>query len=128
VTAEFNAIGLTVGLILVNAFVFISMDKWVQDRSDSIASGMIRGVPVSIKHRRYLLQTRFLIHGPTLITIEGLLVAAWVFAGQHATVEELRLLAYLAAFVNATGAVGWTLLFPFWYFHLASLLRETGAD
>lgn len=96
----------------------------MQARSDAIASGLIHGTPVSIKHRRYLFQTRFLIHAPTLITIEGLITAAWFFAAQHAAVDDLRLVAYLGAFLNGRALVGWGLLFPFWYLHLASLLRE----
>jgi hypothetical protein len=101
--STFAALGMMVALMIANALVFILMDAWIQNRSDAIVSGVIRGVPVSVRHRRYLLQTRFLIHGATLI-------------------------AYLVAFVNATGAFGWTLLFPFWYLHLASVLRQAEAD
>lgn len=126
--SDFSAAGAVVGLIVANAFVFVYMDAWVQNRSDAIITGVIRGVPVSVKHRRYLLQTRFLIHGATLISIEGCLVVGWMVVGGNAGVEELKLTAYLAAFVNATGVLGWTLLFPFWYFHLAAVLRQAEAD
>jgi hypothetical protein len=126
--SDFAATGALVGLIIANAFVFVYMDAWVQNRSDAIITGVIRGVPVSVKHRRYLLQTRFLIHGAALISIEGCLVIGWMVVGRNAGVEELKLIAYLAAFVNATAVLGWTLLFPFWYLHLASVLREAEAD
>jgi hypothetical protein len=126
--STFAALAMMVALMIANALVFILMDAWVQNRSDAIVSGVIRGVPVSVRHRRYLLQTRFLIHGATLITIEGCLLIGWMLIGRNAGVEELKLIAYLVAFVNATGAFGWTLLFPFWYLHLASVLRQAEAD
>ena len=126
--SDFAALGVMVALIIANAFLFVLMDQWVQTRSDAIISGVIRGVPVSVKYRRYLLSTRFVINGGTLIGITGVLAVAWALVGSKTTTEELRLLAYLVAFVNAAGAIGWPVTIPFWYLQLAEALRQAEAD
>jgi len=126
--SDFAALGVIVALMIANAFLFVFMDQWVQTRSDAIVSGVIRGVHVSVKYRRYLLSTRFVINGGTLIAVTGVLAVAWALIGSKTSAEELKLLAYLIAFVNATGAIGWPVTIPFWYLRLAEVLRQAEAD
>ena len=122
--SDFVALGAMVTVGIANAFLVVFMDKWVKSRADIIASGGIQGVPVSLKRRRYMLQVDIVINSGTFIAIEGFLAIAWVLIGRSASTDDLKLLAYLMAFLDATGAIGWLVTLPTHYRHLAAVLRE----
>ena len=126
--SNFAGAGMVVALGIANAFLFAFMDKWVNSRADAVASGGFQGFAMPIKHRRYVLQVRFVINAGTLIAIEGVLAIGWVLIGTNASTEELRLFAYLLAFLNAVGAIGWPMTVPLLYRDLAAVLREAEAD
>lgn len=52
----------------------------------------------------------------------------WFFFGASANSEDLRLLAYLLAFISFGGVLGWLATTPFWYRGLSAVLREAEAD
>jgi hypothetical protein len=125
--SDFAALGAMVALGMANAFLFVFMDKWVKNRADTIANGGFQGVPVSLKRRRYMLQVDIVINSGTLIAVEGILAIAWLLIGGNASADDLKLLAYLMAFLDATGAIGWLATLPTHYRHLAAVLREAEA-
>lgn len=124
---DFAALGAMVALAIANAFLFIFMDKWVDRNSDTISTGVVRGVSVSAKHRRYVLQIRLVLNAGTLVVVEGLLAIGWLLLGGNTSVDDLKLLAYLVAFINAVGAIGWLATLPTHYRHLAAVAREAEA-
>lgn len=126
--SDFAALGVIVALGIANGFLFIFMDKWVNSRGDTIATGVVRGVRVSPKHRRYVLQVRLILNAGALIVIEGVLAIGWLLVGGNANASDLKLLAYLIAFINAVGCVGWLATLPTHYRHLAAVMRESETD
>jgi len=116
-----------VALGIANGFLYVFMDNWIVSRSDAIATGTFGGAGAPLKHRRYRLQTNLIINTGVLVFICGLLVAAWLMIGRHAS-DDVQLFAYLTAFVNGVGAVGWLAVLPLHYRHLASILRQAEAD
>ena len=122
--SNFTALGAMVALWIANAFLTVSLDKWVRDLDESIVTGVIRGAQVSVKHRRRILQVSFVTTVAAYVAVEGALALGWMLIGRNAGVEELELLAYLFAFLNAMAAFSWPLTFAFHYRHLAGVLRE----
>lgn len=96
----------------------------MNSRGDTIATGVVRGVPIPAKHRRYALQVHLVLDAGTLIVVEGVLAIGWLLVGGNASADDLKLLAYLVAFINAIGAIGWLVTLPTHCRHLAAVLCE----
>jgi hypothetical protein len=123
--SDFTALGAMVALGIANAFLFVFMDRWVNGRGDTIATGVVRGVRISARHRRYVLQVRLILNAGTLIVVEGVLAIGWLLVGGNASPGDLKLFAYLVAFIDAVGAVGWLATMPSHCRHLAAVMRES---
>jgi hypothetical protein len=116
-----------VALAIANFFLFVFMDKWIVGRSDAIATGTFGGAGAPFKHRRYRLQVNIIINTGSMSFMFGLLATGWLTIAQNAN-ADIQLLAYLAAFGNGCGALGWLVTLPVDYRHLASVLRQAEAD
>ena len=116
-----------IGAGIANGFLFVFMDKWVVSKGDAIATGTFGGAKAPLRHRRYRLQLNMVANTGTLIFILGLLAAAWVLIGRNAS-ADIRWYAYLSAFGNGMGAIGWLVTLPFDYRHLASILGQAEAE
>ena len=126
--SDFTALGAMVAMGIANAFLFVFMDKWVNSRGDTIATGVVQGVRISARHRRYVLQVRLILNAGTLIVVEGVLAIGWLLVAGNAGASDLKFLAYVLAFINAVGAIGWVATLPSHYRHLATVMREAEAD
>jgi hypothetical protein len=122
------AIGLIVALAIVVTFLYARMDAWAQTRGDAIVSGIVRGVPVSIAHRRFLIYARWTPAIGCLLGMMALVSIGWLLIGRNVSSEEVRLFAYLSAFLAALTTLAWLFITPVWYFHLLSVLRQAEAD
>jgi hypothetical protein len=116
-----------VALAIANGFLFLFMDKWIVSRSDAIATGTFGGAGAPFKHRRYRLQVQIVLNTGTLIFILGGMATGWLIIGRKAS-ADVQLFAYLTAFVNGLGAIGWLATLPTHYRHLASILRQAEVD
>ena len=126
--SDFTALGAMVAMGIANAFLFVFMDQWVNSRGDTIATGVVRGVRISARHRRYVLQVRLILNAGTLIVVECVLAIGWLLVAGNAGASDLKFLAYMLAFINAVGAIGWVATLPSHYRHLATVMREAQAD
>jgi hypothetical protein len=126
--SDFAALGAMVAMGIANAFLFVFMDKWVNSRGDTVATGVVRGVRISARHRRYVLQVRLILNAGTLIVVEGVLAIGWLLVAGNAGASDLKFFAYVLAFINAVGAIGWVATLPSHYRHLATVMREAEAD
>ncbi len=126
--SDFTALGAMVAMGIANAFLFVFMDQWVNSRGDTIATGVVRGVRISARHRRYVLQVRLILNAGTLIVVECVLAIGWLLVAGNAGASDLKFLAYMLAFINAVGAIGWVATLPSHYRHLATVMREAEAD
>ena len=125
--SNFNSIGLIIALVGVNMFIYHLIDRWFRDRTDVIETGIVRGVRVPNAHLRLLLHTSWLEAVGAQVGFHSIMAIAWMLLGRNADAEEVRLLAYLCSFFALTAVVAWIALAPFWYFRLASVLRESEA-
>jgi hypothetical protein len=56
--SSFQAIGLTLAMVVANMPIYFVVDRWIQQRSDAIVSGTLRGAPLSTEHRSIILANR----------------------------------------------------------------------
>jgi predicted secreted protein len=122
--SDFTTFGAMVALWIANAFLVIRIDKWVNDYTEIVLTGVVRGVRVPVGYRRRVLQTTLATNIAGQVGIASGLALGWILIGRGAAVEELQMLAYLFAFLNGVAALAWPLVFPFHYRYLESVLRE----
>ena len=122
--SDFTAIGMIMALATANMFVYFRLERRLSDAWGEIATGLIRGVPVSTK----VLSQR--LHGDWLFTLaagiafQAIFAVGWLLLARNASAEEVKLFAYMIGFIALIGLSGWTLMSPFWYSYLRSVLRE----
>jgi len=126
--SDLEAIGLITAVILVGAFLYFYADRWLEERVDTIVTGVVRGVAVSVEHRRMLLQTRVKFLVVIIIFLLALVSLGLWLIGRTVSTEGLALYAYLGSFFFFIGALAWSALFPSWYRYLARVLRQAEAD
>ena len=95
--SDFNAVSVIFALVLVDVFVYIYLDRWFEERVDTIVTGVIRGVSVPIEHRRMLLHARFVFRGVIQIFQLALVSLALWQLGSFATNEQVAVVAYLGS-------------------------------
>jgi len=124
---DFSAMRLVLGFGFVNGLLYILMDRWIEDRAAAVASGVSRGVPLSMRYRWWNLQVRFVIYAGTATIMLGMFAAGWFMTARNAGLQDARWFAYMASFLNLVGVAGWCVICPLWYSRLRSLLREAEA-
>jgi len=123
------AVALVLGLLPLQVLIYLLIDRWFHDGTEVIATGVSRrGVRLAVWHRRLLLSFQWVgVVGLQIAFTSVAAIAWWVF-GSNASVEEIKLLAYLMVFAWGGTAVGWILVMPVWYVRLASVVRQAEAD
>lgn len=121
-------IGLNLAITIPYVLLTVLVDRWIQNRSDAIVSGVVRGVTVSIKHRWSLLYMRLLPNIVVGILFHGMMALGWLIVASNMSSEEVRRFSYLMAFFTFGGFMLWLLLAPIWFLHLVSVLRQAEAE
>jgi hypothetical protein len=58
--SDFSAVAVIIALLLVDVFVHLYLERWFEERVDTIVTGVIRGVPVPIEHRWMLHHNKYM--------------------------------------------------------------------
>jgi hypothetical protein len=128
VMSGFTELAILVALFIAAVFLYVRMDRWIQERYDAVETGLIGGVPMSAMYRRLYLNLRVMLPSAVLVISLGFLGFGWILLAEAIDSESARLLAYVGALVAAVTAFGWLVLTPFMYVHLASRVRQAEAD
>lgn len=125
--SDLQAIVMMMGLGLGNMAVYFAWSKWIDARTDAIVSGLVEGVPVSLRHRWIILQESWIRSMTLVLCSELVLSAGFAAIGHAADGEEVKLYAYLNTviifFPIAIGGFPWMALS---YRRLRAVLREDG--
>ena len=122
--SDFTAIGMIMALATANMFVYFRLDRRLSDAWAEIATGFIRGIPVSTKVRSQRLHGDWLFTLAAGIAFQAIFAVGWLLLARNVSTEEVKLFAYMIGFIALIGLLGWTLMSPFWYSYLRSVLRE----
>ena len=79
---------------------------------------------MSVKYRRVLLNLSWSMTCAMTVGTQVVLALGYIVIGRNASIEEVRLFAYLLASAAAVAALAWVVLVPFWYAHYQSTLRQ----
>jgi hypothetical protein len=126
--SDFSAVAAITAVILVDVFVYLYLDRWIQERVGTIVTGTIQGIQVSVEHRWMVLQTQSVFLVAILILLQGSVSLGLLLLGRSVSTEEVALFAYLNSFFAFTAVLGWAAIAPFWFSRLARLLRQAEAD
>ena len=103
-------------------------DRWFHDRVDAVITGVVRGVPVSSRHRWLLLTNSLLTHLVALVAYCSLVAFFFAQLGTNVSEPGIKWLAYTAAIVWGVGVAIYLVLGPSFLVHLVSTLRATDAE
>jgi hypothetical protein len=115
----------TFGLLAISVAVNV---RRTHQRCDDVASGVVNGVPMSMKYRWLLLYQDYVGNAFGIVILLFPFVVGFLAAAEVAGDPNVRNVAYACA-----AAAGWTLVavLPFaisWVLYLTSVLRQAKAD
>jgi len=113
--SNLEVVGMIMALGIAHMYVFVFAFTWIQDLNDMIATGVVRGVAVSIKRRRLMLSVNWIFAAAIVINFSFIISIGYALIGQHALDDGVRTLAYLCAFFSFGGVVSWIVFTPFHY-------------
>jgi hypothetical protein len=120
--------GLAMALALLTMAMYVYVDKWVQTQTDAVVSGVVRGVAVSAYYRRKGILVRWILIGAVQTLLQVVWGTAWWAFAENVDVEAVRLLAHMLCFIFFCSALIWLGYMPYWYYHLAAILRQAEAE
>jgi hypothetical protein len=127
VMSNLEVVGMIMALGIAHTYLYIYANLWLQDLNDMIVTGVVRGVAVSLKWRRLMLNVNWVTGSGLVVNFMFIFSIGYALIGQYA-VEGVKMLAYLFAFISFCGVVGWIVFTPFHYVQLRSELRGAEAD
>jgi len=124
---------LTTIILMLAVFVFASLAAIfflgrMHKRCDNILTGVVDGVPVSLRSRWLYLWHDYLGVSFALTFLLGVMAAGFVSVSEAVGDSSARNLAYLCAAVSGWGFVFNLVLGFLWVANLVSVLRQAEAD
>jgi len=121
-------IALIIASFFPGVLVILWCSKLQYDVGNEIVTGVIRGSPVSTKHRWLMLYQTWIGYVICIVAC-GVVVAtvnAWIAA--NVTEADAETIAYMVAFLGAFAAIAWSLAGISKFVHFRSVLRQAEAD
>jgi hypothetical protein len=122
--SNLTEIALVVALAAFHMLVYLRMERALSDQYGWIATGVMPSGPISTTARWLLLRTYWMANSVGVVFFEALMAIGWLLIAANVSVEGAKLFPYMAAFFAFVTALGRLIVGPFWYSHLASVLRE----
>jgi hypothetical protein len=120
------------GLLLVvgvlHCFFFLYALGCLEERSEAVVTGIRRGVPISIAHRRFLLINSWFLVIAFAAAFQFVYALGYMVIAKGASAEDVKLYGYLAVAFSLIGGLTWILFGPIWYNYFKSVLRQAEAD
>ncbi|NNE19213.1 MAG: hypothetical protein HKN10_12135 [Myxococcales bacterium] len=123
--SNLTAIAMIAAITIAGYFVFLGAERWTHERGDALATGLLRGVPMSAKHRWLLLFNNWLPNALGTTTFSLAIALALVAVAREVNDPFIGFVAYLCAIGFGMGFAFWLLLGTSWLVFYVSLLRET---
>jgi len=123
---------IALGLIIANFvplfFVFYNLSADQDDKANTVATGVVGGVPLRTEYRWVVLHSHWVprVLGCMICGLFATLLNLTI--ADYATDAGIKTVAHLAAFITGGGGVGVGLLAIPEYLHYRSILRQAEAD
>lgn len=124
--SNLNAIGLIFAILIFGGFVVSYTTHVIHMRSDSITTGIVRGVPISIKERWMILFHDWVPAAFGIAVFGVLLALGQLEIAQQVNDEGIKLLAWLCAGLSGFSSAFWLILGISYFTNCVLILREAG--
>ena len=126
--SDFAAILAMTALAYPHVFIFWFVDRILRDRLEMVATGIARGVPMSVEFRRTSFWSSWFIAVAGGIGGQVVIGVLWLVAAKHAQAGDVRVVALVGAFMSLMCVLAFVYRGMLWAPRLASLLRQAEAD
>jgi hypothetical protein len=126
--SDLTALALIMAILVAAQLSIFWCARKLQDRADGIATGVMRGVPVSAEHRGMVLFNQWMPMQLFLSIYASLISVGTVLFAQNINNGGIRLFAYVCAAQAGISAVGLMVLGGQFFVYLASVLRHAARD
>jgi len=126
--SDLSAIGMIAALFIAALFVQVRADKHIHDRGDDILTGTVRGMPTTLTNRWVMLYQHWMPNVSEQILFGIIVGIANVAIARNVNDGFVQLLAYLCAIGAGFVVAFWSVLGPWYFFYLRSVLRQAEAD
>jgi hypothetical protein len=121
-----NAMGLIFAILIFRGFVISYTTHVIHLRSDAITTGIVRGVPISIKERWMILFHDWMPAAFGIAVFGVLLALGQLEIARQVNDEGIRLLACLSAGLAGFTSAFWLILGISYFTNCVLSLREAG--
>jgi uncharacterized membrane protein len=104
--SNLTALALIMAILVAAQLSIFWCARKLQDRADGIATGVIRGVPISTEHRGVVLFNQWMPMQFFLAVYTFLISIGMVLVAQNISSGDVRLFAYVIAAQGAISALG----------------------
>jgi hypothetical protein len=108
--SDFAALSAISLLFVLGTSVFFYLSNKTNDLGYQILTGVVGGAPIPAKQRLFMLYNHWAPYGSGVVSVGVFLTFAQLQFATHAGNENVKLLAYMAAFLAAVSALGWLVL------------------
>jgi hypothetical protein len=126
--SEFTTILLVLGAFGLAAICTALFVRRIHARIDDIVTGMVNGVAVPTRYRRFMLYQDFFGNAFGVAVVLIVFMAGFLAAAEAAAAPSVRTLAYYCAAAAGWGGFQIMAFSASWIFFLMSMLREADSN
>ncbi len=126
--SNLNEIGLILALLIATTFVSFYAAKCTHIRSEGVTTGILRGVPISIKERWMILVQEWLPMASGNALFDLIVAVGLMEIGGNVVDVEIKVLAWLSAVLAGFGCISWVVQGSLFFTSWLSRLRQAEAD
>ncbi len=126
--SNISVIGLILGTTTATFVAVNYVTKIMNERMDEVVTGVVKGIPVSAKHRSAMLYNQWLPQNAALMAFVLIAGVAYVRIAQEIGSAEVRSITYLFAGLCVWAALMFLILGASQLLYCASVLREAKRD
>jgi hypothetical protein len=126
--SNLNEIGLILALLIATTFVSFYATKCAHIRSEGVTTGILRGVPISIKERWMILVQEWLPMASGNALFDLIVAVGLMEIAGNVVDVEIKVLAWLSAVLAGFGCISWVVQGSLFFTSWLSRLRQAEAD
>jgi len=126
--SNLNAIGLILVTLLAGGALIIYLARTANKRLDAVLTGVVDGIPASLKHRQLMLYNMYFQYLGGIIALSIIIALGFVQMADNVSDPGIKNLAYAAAVLAGFPGFNWLILGTSAGFYSARVLRRAEAD
>lgn len=116
---------LIASILIASYAVFFFGDRWIHERGEAVASGVLRGIPIPMKQRWLMLFNTWLPNTMGMIFFTLIMSLVFISIARNINDPFLANVTYMCAVFTSLACAFWLVLGTSWFFYYVSVLRES---